>query len=56
MLSTDGVVAREPRELVGRHFVDFQEIRASVERIDVCSAESDRVRDFVRTPLAVARG
>jgi uncharacterized LabA/DUF88 family protein len=32
VLSTQGFVARELREVAGMHFIDFQDIRASVER------------------------
>ena len=32
VISTEGTVARELREVAGRHFVDLQEIRRSVER------------------------
>src|SRR5579862_1772172 len=48
VISTEGVIARELREVVGRHFVDLQEIRASVERGVVRQLLGDRVRENVR--------
>lgn len=32
VLSTQGFVARELREVAGMHYIDFQDIRESVER------------------------
>jgi len=48
VISTEGVVARELREIAGRHFVDFREIRTSIERGTVRAIAADRVREHVR--------
>ncbi len=54
VLSTDGVVARELREIAGRHFVDLQEIRSNVERLGVASKAPDPTHEDVRAPVGVA--